>query len=178
MRHARKTIIAFAVLQSVPAFGAEEPIKIPAQVSALQTCRAKADAAERLACYDKAVDVLSAATASREIVVIDRAEVKTTRKGLFGFSLPKIGFLSGRAGDKEDERDESELTSTVTSSRQFNREYWRITLADGAIWETTSTSRGFDDPKPGASVTVERGSLGAYWLTVGKRGRVQARRIK
>lgn len=178
MRQARNAIILVGISLPAVALATEAPVKVPAQVSALQACRSKADATERLACYDKAVDVLSAATAAREIVVVDRAEVKTARKGLFGFSLPKIGFLSGRGGDKEDERDESELTSTVTSSRQFNREYWRITLADGAIWETTSTSRGFDDPKPGAPVTIERGTLGAYWLTVGKRGRVQARRVK
>jgi hypothetical protein len=169
----------FVIALALPiAAHAQEPPKMPAQVSALQSCRTKADAAERLACYDKAVDALSAATASREIVVIDRAEVKTTRKGLFGFTLPKIGFLSGRDGSKEDERDENEMVSTVASSRNWNREYWRITLPDGAIWETISTARGFDDPKPGATVTIERGTLGAYWLTIGKRGRVQARRIK
>ena len=54
---------------------AAEPPKMPAQVVALQACRTKTDAAERLACYDKAVDVLSAATASRDLVVIDKAEV-------------------------------------------------------------------------------------------------------
>jgi hypothetical protein len=171
--------LTVAIALAAPSIAlAEDAPKLPAQVTALQSCRSKADAAERLACYDKAVDALSAAAASRDIVVIDRAEVKTTRKGLFGFTLPKIGFLSGRDGDKEDARDESELVSTVASARQWNREYWRITLADGATWETTSTARGFDDPRPGAAVTIERGTLGAYWLTVGKRGRVQARRIK
>jgi hypothetical protein len=163
-------IPAIALAQDAPA--------MPSQVTALQACRTKTDTAERLACYDKAVDALSAATASRELVVIDRSEVKKTRKGLFGFTIPKIGFLSGREGNKDDERDEAELASTVASAKQWNREYWRITLADGATWETTSTSRGFDDPKPGLPVTIERGTLGAYWLTVGKRGRVQARRIK
>lgn len=174
----RRLIVTMITLSLSATALAEETPAVPAQLTALQTCRTKSDAAERLACYDKAVDALATATASRELVVIDRTEVRKTRKGLFGFSLPKIGFLSGRAGDKEDERDESELTSTVSEARQWNREYWRITLADGATWETTSTSRGFDDPKPGLPVTIERGTLGAYWLTVGKRGRVQARRIK
>jgi hypothetical protein len=172
-------LIVTMIALSLPATAlAQEAPAMPSQVTALQACRTKADTAERLACYDKAVDALSAATASRELVVIDRTEVRKTRKGLFGFTIPKIGFLSGREGNKEDERDASELTSTVSEARQWNREYWRITLADGATWETTSTSRGFDDPKPGLPVTIERGTLGAYWLTVGKRGRVQARRIK
>lgn len=157
---------------------ADEPSKLPAQITTLQACRSKADAAERLACYDRAVDALTAATAARDIVIVDRAEVKTARKGLFGFVMPKIGFLTGRAGNRDDERDESELVTTVASARPWNREYWRITLADGAIWETTDTSRAFNDPKPGAEIRIERGTFGAYWLTVGKRGRVQARRIR
>ena len=157
---------------------AEEQVQVAPQVQALQDCRTKPDAAARLACYDKAVDALTAATASRDVVVIDRAEVRKTRKGLFGFALPKIGFLSGREGNKDDALDEAELTSTVLSARTWNREYWHITLADGGVWETTSTARGFDDPKPGRPVRIERGTLGAFWLTVGKHGRVQARRIK
>lgn len=174
-----RRITIFVTCLAAPAVAlANDAPKLPPQITALQDCRAKTDAAERLACYDRAVDALSAAAISRDLVVVDRAEVKTARKGLFGFTLPKVGFLTGRSGNKDDERDESELATTVVSARQWNREYWRITLPDGAVWETTETSRGFDDPRPGAALKIEKGTLGAYWLTVGKHGRVQARRIK
>jgi len=157
---------------------AQTPATLPKQVTALQDCRTKTDPAERLACYDKAVDALSAATASREVVVVDRAEVKQARRGLFGFTLPKIGFLSGSNADRQDADDDREIVTKVVSSRSFNRDQWRFTVEDGAIWETTEVSRGFDDPKPGATVTIERGTLGAFYATVGKRGRATVRRIK
>ncbi len=170
---------AFAILAApLVADAKEEPAKVPAQVAALQSCRTKADAAERLACYDKAVDALSAATASRDLIVIDKAEVKEARKGLFGFSLPRIPFLSGRAGDPDDDADSRELKTTVVSAKRWNRVYWRFTVEGGGVWETTEDKRGFNDPKPGGLVTIERGTLGAYYATVGRGGRAAVRRIQ
>ena len=169
-----------AVLLAVaplPAYAAEPP-KLPAQVAALQACRTKPDAAERLACYDKAVDVLSAATASRDLVVIDKAEVKSARKGLFGFTLPRIPFLSGREGDPDDDADARQLQTTIVSARRWNRVYWRFTVEGGGMWETTEDTRAFSDPKPGASVVIERGTLGAYYAKVGRGGRAAVRRIQ
>lgn len=160
------------------AAAAAEPPKIPAQVAALQACRTKADSAERLDCYDKAVDVLSAATASRDLVVIDKAEVKSARKGLFGFALPRIPFLSGREGDPDDDADARELQTTIVSARRWNRIYWRFAVEGGAMWETTEDTRSFTDPKPGAPVIIERGTLGAYYAKVGRGGRAAVRRIQ
>jgi hypothetical protein len=172
--HLISAVIAASL--SVPA-SAEDAPKLPAQIAALQTCRTKADAAERLACYDKAVDILSAATASRDLVVIDKAEVKIARKGLFGFTLPRIPFLSGKDGDPDDDADARELQTTVVSAKRWNRIYWRFTVEGGATWETTEDKRGFNDPKPGAAIVIERGTLGAYYATVGRGGRVLVKRI-
>jgi hypothetical protein len=147
------------------------------QVTALQACRTKADAAERLACYDKAVDDLSAATASQDVVVVERSEVRKARKGLFGFSLPRIGFLSGREGNKEDEADAVRLETKIASSRSVGYGKWRFTLDDGAIWETTEANIGFDDPLPGRTVLLEKGSLGGYFAKVGKGRSVRAKRV-
>ena len=170
--------VAMAVVVVPLSVRAETPPKMPAQVTALQACRTKADAAERLACYDKAVDVLSAATASRDLVVIDKAEVKSARKGLFGFTLPRIPFLSGRDGDPDDDADARELQTTIISARRWNRIYWRFSVEGGAIWETTEDKRGFTDPKPGVAVVIERGTLGAYYAKVGRGGRAAVRRIQ
>ncbi len=170
--------VAIAVVAAPMTARAEDPPKMPAQFTALQTCRTKADAAERLACYDKAVDVLSAATASRDLVVIDKAEVKQARKGLFGFTLPRIPFLSGKQGDPDDDADARELQTTVVSAKRWNRIYWRFSVEGGAMWETTEETRGFTDPKPGAAVIIERGTLGAYYAKVGRGGRAAVRRIQ
>jgi hypothetical protein len=152
-----------------------KPAKV---VSALTDCRGKADPTERLACYDQAVDALNAATSARDVVIIDQAEVAQTRKGLFGFALPSIPFLKGRADNKDDEADERRLVTTITEARSLTGDHWRFTVTEGAVWETTQVSRGFDDPKPGATVTIERGTFGAYYAVVGKRGRAAVRRIR
>ena len=172
--------LSIAVALSAPALAASEtnaPRPLPRQVRALQDCRTKPDA-ERLACYDSAVDALTAATVSREVVVIDKTEVKEARRGLFGFSLPKLGFLTGRTDKEEADETENRIEAKVAAVRGFGYELWRITLEDGAVWETTETSRAFDDPKVGGMVTIERGSLGSFTIKAGKTGKVKARRIR
>jgi hypothetical protein len=156
---------------------AAEPVPVAKQVAALQACRTKSDSAERLACYDKAVDVLTAATASQEVVIVERGEVRKARKGLFGFSLPRIGFLAGRDGNAEDEADVSRQETTIKSSRAIGYGKWRFTVESGAIWETVEVNMGFDDPLPGRTVLLEKGSLGSYFAKVGKGRRVQAKRV-
>jgi hypothetical protein len=146
-------------------------------VAALQQCRAIPDAQARLACYDKAVDVLAAATASGDTVVIERTEVRKARKGLFGFTLPRIGFLTGRDDNAEDRADEASLATTVVSARALPNGKWRFTVEGGAVWETVEANLGFSDPKPGAKVLIEKGAIGSYFVKVGSGRRVQAKRI-
>jgi len=134
--------------------------------------------ATRLACYDRAVDVLARATASQEVVVIDRTEVRAARKGLFGFALPRIGFLSSRPGDAQDHSDESRLATTIVSAREIGYGKFRFTVDGGAVWETVEANSGFNDPHPGGKVLIEKGSLGSYFVQVDGRGRrVQAKRV-
>ena len=156
---------------------AAEPAPVAKQVIALQSCRTKADAAQRLACYDKAVDVLTAATSSQEIVIVERAEVRKAQKGLFGFAFPRIGFLAGREGNTEDEAAASRQVAIIKSSRAVGYGKWRFILESGAVWETVEASTAFDDPLPGRTIVLEKGSLGSYFAKVGKGRRVQAKRV-
>src|SRR5690348_11471763 len=64
-------------------------------VSKLVECRKIADPAARLQCYDAGVDNLNAAVKSGSIVVVDREDVRKTRRSLFGFTLPKLPFFKG-----------------------------------------------------------------------------------
>ena len=156
---------------------AAEPKPVAKQVMALQACRGESDSVKRIACYDKAVDVLTAATASDEVVIVERTEVRKARKGLFGFSLPRIGFLAGRAGNAEDEADVNTQETVIKSSRSIGYGKWRFTVESGAVWETVETNLGFNDPLPGQTVLLEKGSLGSYYANVGKGRRVQAKRV-
>jgi hypothetical protein len=166
------------VVVAAPVLAATPPGAPPAKpVTALQTCRAVSDATARLACYDRAVDALAAATASGDVVVVERTEVRKARKGLFGFTLPKIGFLTGKADNAEDVADEKELETTVTGARSIGNGKWRFTVEGGALWETVEANMGFSDPAPGKKVLIEKGSLGAYYVKVERGRRVQAKRI-
>jgi hypothetical protein len=146
-------------------------------VAALQQCRTVADPQARLACYDRAVDALAASTASGDTVIVERTDVRKARKGLFGFALPRIGFLSGREDNAEDLADAARLETTIIAGRAIGYGKWRFTVEGGAIWETVETNPGFDDPRPGAKVLIEKGTLGAYYAKVGKGRRVQAKRV-
>jgi hypothetical protein len=146
-------------------------------VAALQQCRTISDTAARVACYDRAVDALTAATASNEVVIVERQEVRKVRKGLFGFSLPKVGFLTGQPGNAEDKADVAELQGVITASRSIGNGKWRFSVADGGTWETLETNMGFSEPLPGRKVLLEAGSLGAYFAKVEKGRRVQAKRV-
>jgi hypothetical protein len=176
IRHFISALATVLLLAPVPATAADAP-PVAKPIAALQSCRSIADAAQRLACYDKAVDVLAAATASGETVVVERDDVRKARKGLFGFTLPKIGFLTGREDNKDDQNDAARLETTVTAARAIGYGKWRFTVEGGAVWETVEASIAFDDPEPGAKVTIEKGSLGAYYAKVGKGRRVQAKRV-
>jgi hypothetical protein len=110
-------------------------------------------------------------------VIVERNEVRKARKGLFGFTLPRIDFLSGKAGNAEDAADEKELNTAITAAREIGYGKWRFTVEGGAIWETVEASMRFNDPRPGRKVLIERGSLGGYFVTVEKGARVQAKRI-
>lgn len=173
----------FAVIllgAAIPVVVAAAPpeTRLAPQVDAVQRCRALTDPAARLACYDQSVDVLARATASKEVVVIDRTEVRSARRGLFGFAMPRIGFLSPRPGNAEDRTDEAKLDTTITAARDIGYGKFRFTLADGAVWETVEASSNFNDPHPGATVSIEKGSLGSYFVQVDGRGRrVQAKRV-
>jgi len=173
----RRTPGIIAVTASVFVFVPAQAQPVSRPLAELQRCKTVADAATRLACYDKAVAVLTAATASGDTLVVERSEVRKARKGLFGFTLPRIDFLAGRDDSPEDVADEQRLVTTVVSSRPTSYGKWRFTVEGGGIWETVEAASGFGEPKPGVAVTIEKGSLGAYFAKVGKGRRVQAKRI-
>lgn len=171
-----KTALALALLSlCAPALAKSTGDMTTAkEISGLRACRAVAQASDRATCYDRVVDSLVTAIDSKQLVVIDHAEVRRTRRGLFGFAVPRIPFLEG--GSKDDTKDARELIAKVTSLRSFGYGLWRFQLDDGSTWETSETSSRLSGFQSGDSVTIERGVLGAFFLNV-NHARVQARRI-
>lgn len=145
----------------------------PASVNAMIGCRAMTDSAARLACYDRAVGDLQQAVTQREVVIFSAADVQKTRRSLFGFSLPKLPFF----GDSDDTAEAKELNTKVKSARSLGYGKWRITLEDGALWETTESSREGDIPGAGDAVRIRRGALGSYMMNIAGAKGVRARRL-
>ena len=172
-----KIIIVISVAASL-AGGAEAQRTQGAQsplVQALANCKAQTDDQARLRCYDAAAGALTAATASGTIVVVDREDVRKTRRSLFGFSLPKLPFFSG---DDSASSQQDEITASLASARPLPNGKWQLKLQDGALWETTeAASMSMNDPKAGNAVVIKRGPLGSYMIRVaGQRG-IRAKRV-
>jgi len=160
------------------------PPPTPAAVAELFGCRKVAGDAARLACFDQAAAALETATANRDVVVADQAEVRRARKSLFGFTLPKLALFGSdedrkAVDEKRAERgDVDEIESKVTRAAALPYGRWSIALEEGGTWRTTEEWKGYVVPKAGGTVTVRRGPLGSYLLKLqGGRGAVHAERV-
>lgn len=129
----------------------------------LLQCRAIADGPQRLACFDRQVAAMDVAAQRDEVVVLDKGELKKTRKTLFGFSFPKLPFLGGE--NEQDDRKEEEgfnhIQATITSARSLGYGKWQIGLDDGAQWATTDAVTG-RPPKVGQPIEIRRAAMGSF----------------
>jgi hypothetical protein len=151
----------------------------PAALQNVLQCRAIADEKARLACYDSSVGQLETARTSGAVVVVDREEVRKARRGLFGFHLPSLGlFGHGDKADGGDDVDEiKEINGVVRSAVKNADGGWIITLEDGARWEQTAAMTFGRRPRAGSKVTIKRGVLGSFKMSIDDSPAVKARRI-
>lgn len=147
-----------ALLAASSASAADEP---PAAIRALGACRAIADNAQRLACYDREAAALVQSVEKKETVVLDKQEVKKTKRSLFGFSLPKLPFF-GDGKDEKEEAEFSQIETPIKTIRSIGYGKFRFTIDDGAVWETTEGLNAF--PKPGQKVVIKKGLMGGYFI--------------
>lgn len=160
---------------AAPATSQTAPSSQPAIIDQMAACRTVRDAGERLACFDRAADQLSSMIAAREIVVFDREEIKSTRRGLFGFNFPDLPFFKSENRDREKTEEFSQITAKVASARDDGYGKYTITLENGAVWRTTEPVVRV--PKTGSEVTIRKAALGSYFLRVGNVRGVRALRV-
>lgn len=134
-------------------------------VDDLAACRAIAAPDQRLACYDRAAGALVSARQSREIVVLDRQEVKKTERSLFGFSLPKLPFFGGGEGDKENETRVQEIESSIAGISPAGYGKWSFRLADGSTWQMIEMDAQMK-PRTGDKIRIQRAALGSYRASI------------
>lgn len=139
-------------------------------------CKKLSDPEPRLACYDQKVAALEQAQADKQVVIADREQIKKARRGLFGFSLPKIKLFSG--GDDDEEEEIKELNTTVKTARTNNKGFWTITVEDGAVWQQTESSRYTREVKSGDKIRIKQAALGSYKANINGGLALRVRRVR
>lgn len=171
----RSLAAALTLALAAPAALAQDPPRPPA-LQALTACRAIANDAERLACYDRTATALNDSVEKKEVVVLDKQEVRKTKRSLFGFSLPKLPFFGNdKEEDKAEEAEFQEISTTIKGLRRLKTGHWSFTIEDGAVWQTTEY--GSTAPAVGEAVTIKKGALGSYFIRFGKARPVKGMRV-
>lgn len=176
----RLHLLFAATLAALPASAAagqerNEPAQRPELFEALVRCRAIAEDAARLQCFDNAAAALQTATERREVVVVDRQQVRESRRRLFGLALPRLPIFGG--DDDDDEQDAVDhIESNITSAHQIEYGRWVVQLEDGSTWVQTDNNLIAGRPRTGQPVRVNRAALGTYMMRVNGQPGVRVRR--
>lgn len=177
MGHSRKLLTGAILAGGVLVLGSQAVAQTvaptrPELLSRLVGCRAVADSAARLACYDGATEALDSAEREGQVVVVDRAQVSAARRQLFGFQLPSITLFD--QGERVDPINEIE--TTLTRAVLVGEGRWLFTLADGTVWRQIDSENVNFRNRAGEPVRVRKASLGSYLLTSGGSRAVRVRR--
>lgn len=155
------TIVALTASQT--AHAEERPRAAPFQK--LLDCRSLTDSAQRLACYDAQVDTLESAEQKKEIVIVDKEQVREARRGLFGFTLPSLKIFGG-GKDAPEEEELKEIEATIRGTGRTPDGGWTFTLEDGARWYQIDNNIVARSPKAGSKVKIKRAALGSYFASI------------
>jgi len=130
-------------------------------------CAAKLADAERLACYDKAVEAASADArriaetrrkAAAEAALVTAAAEKAAAEAK---QRDRFGREGVRAFRDDDDGEAQQVTAAVTEALRDQIGKVVLILDNGQMWRQVD---GFALPgiKPGTIVTVQRGAMGSY----------------
>lgn len=172
-----KAVIAIVGLglATPPALAQDQGGPAQAVVEAISSCRSVSNDNARLACFDRAVNQLNVAIASKEIVILDRAETRKARRSLFGYTLPRLRLF----GNEADEQAEAiqEINTTIKTATPSGQGLWRITLAEGSVWQTSEADSAIV-ARAGQPIRIRAGALGSYFVRFSNGRSVRARRIQ
>jgi len=158
--------------------GNQAPPARPETFEALVRCRTITDDAARLACFDRAAAALQAAQERREVVVVDRQQVREGRRRLFGLALPRIPIFGGGDDDEQGEDRVSTVEGVVASASQDGLGHWVVSLQDGAVWTQVDNNALALRPRPGQRVVINRGALGSFMMRVNNQPGIRVRRVR
>jgi hypothetical protein len=157
--------VLIAGLYATSAHATETTVNRPKVYNDIVACRAVADAAARLECFDAASKLLEEATESRQVVLLDQGEVRKTKRSLFGFSLPKIPFFG--ESDEEQEQEFKQIEGEIEGIQALSNGRYQFTVNGAGTWQTTEGS--WIILKNGQQFKIKRGAVGSYMLVVNGR---------
>lgn len=166
------------LMLSTGAVASRRPALPPADdtsLNAILACRNIADPQARLACFDANAKSLAGAEESHAIVVLDRAQVRKTRRSVFGFNIPDLGLFGAKTPGEEAE--DRELDAIVRDARLDQDGRWLITLDNGAVWRQTDDQVIALPPRSGSKIVIRRAALGSFFLRVDGQPGVKAQRV-
>lgn len=171
--HTRSFLLALALLATASVADAQRRAATaaperPEVLNQLTACRQVTGDAERLACYDRQVAALEAAEASREIAVVDRQQIRRTRRSLFGLTLPDLGIFGGDRDEGEDGAAVNEINSTILATGTNAEGRMTFRLADNSVWIQTEGRLG-RMPRNGEAIRIRRGPLGSFIANIAER---------
>lgn len=144
-------------------------------VAELKSCREIADPTERLGCYDAKTGAIIAATEAGDVRIVDREDLRQTRRQLFGFTIPKVGILKG---DDEGKEASELFETTITSARRVGNKSWRFTTTEGAVWEINNAPARMAPIKGGEKVEFKKASLGFFFIRLNGQMGVKGKRVQ
>lgn len=168
--------LGFAAFLGVVGFSSfacgARPVALAPAVQAVVDCRSLVADAQRLACFDKAVAVMTTAESSGDLVTIDREQRRAVRRQAFGLALPTLTLFD--RGEKPGEVDR--LAVSVASAARSALGKWFIKLDDGALWRQTDDAELFPAPKSGSKAIIRKGALGSFFMSIDGQASIRVHR--
>ena len=179
-RNAALAAALAAVAFTAPALAQPQPsAAAPDRAAALKQlsdCRRIADEAQRLACYDGAAAAVDAAEAAGDLVVMDRSQVQTAKRSLFGFDTSALNIFD--RGDPARRVVVENVTLTVERGYRGEGGKWVLVMTDGQVWKQVDTTNLGNPPKRGSEAKIRKASLGSYFVNIDGQTAIRARREK
>lgn len=168
-------VAAIAATSILPSPVFAQAMAAPATLTELSKCRSLKEDDARLRCYDAAASALVSATSSGSLIVVDKEDLRRTRRSLFGLDLSKLPFFSG---DRSAEDEVEQINAKVKRVQITRDEKWILELDSGGTWQTTEVDTRQSSPKAGDMVRIRRASLGGFMLSIEGRRSVRALRLR
>lgn len=172
--------LALLVPPAAPASAqGDKPVR-PEVLSRLIACRTISDSSARLACFDAQSAALDQAERQRDVVVVDRGQIKKARRSLFGLELPDFSLFGG--ADKEnkgagEEEGVNRIESTIVQASQGPTGRWTLVIQGGARWQQIDTRDLARLPRAGMPILIRRATMGSFLASIDKQIAVRVRRV-